>query len=229
MRSLAVALIASTALGFAAAASAADLPQKAPQQYYAPAFTWSGFYVGADAGWGWTSGSGTITMGPASGPFSASGNGFLGGIEGGYNWQFGSYLVGLEADIDGSSGSGNLTGNAGANSITGTAKTPYFGTFRGRFGYAADRWLYYLTGGMVYGDGKLDGTSSVTGAFSSSATYWTWTLGAGVEAFIWDRWSAKIEYLYAGKPSSVPVAPGTTDVSGSSNTSIVRVGLNYHF
>jgi opacity protein-like surface antigen len=46
---------------------------------------------------------------------------------------------------------------------------------------------------------------------------------------LWDRWSAKVEYLYAGTPSDVPTPPGTSNVDGSSNTSIVRAGLNYHF
>ena len=57
-----------------------------------------------------------------------------------------------------------------------------------------------MTGGGLYGKSTLDGTLSTTGPYSSSATYWTWTAGAGIETMLSDRWSAKLEYLYAGKP-----------------------------
>jgi outer membrane immunogenic protein len=207
------------------------MPRKAQAApVYAPIpFTWTGFYVGGNAGWGWTDGDGTLTIGGVSGPVSGSGDGFLGGLQAGYNWQIDSFVVGVETDFQGSSGSSDLNFAAGAVTGTGTAKTPWFGTIRGRLGYAADRWLFYVTGGGLYGKSTLDGTLSTTGPFSSSATYWTWTAGAGIETMLWDRWSGKLEYLYAGTPDNVPTAPGTTDVSGNAHTSIVRIGLNYHF
>ena len=234
MRKLTVALLATTSLGFASIAFAADLPARqsykaAPPVEFAPAFSWTGFYAGVNAGWGWTSGSGTITIGGASGPTSGSGNGFLGGGQIGYNWQTGAFVYGLEADFQGSTGSGSANATAGATVVTATAKDPWFGTFRGRLGYAFDRSLLYITGGAVYGESTLSGTVNTTGAFDSSATYWTWTAGAGYEAMLWDRWSGKIEYLYIGNPSNVPVPPGTTAISGSAHSHILRVGLNYHF
>lgn len=231
-----IALLATTSLAFAftSAAQAADMPARMavkapPPVLYTPPFSWTGFYIGANAGWGWSSGDGTITMGPRSGPISGSGNGFLGGVQAGYNWQTGPIVFGVETDFQGSSGSGDVTGNAGATRINGTVKTPWFGTIRGRVGYAQDRWLFYVTGGGVYGQSNFDGTLSTTGAFSSSANYWTYTVGGGVEAMLWDRWSAKLEYLYVGTPDKSPTPPGTSDLTGNVHTNIVRVGLNYHF
>jgi outer membrane immunogenic protein len=214
-------------------ASAADLgtrmPTKAPLMPVA--FSWTGFYVGGNIGWGWSSGDGTFDgLGPVGVPVSGDGNGFLGGGQVGYNWQTGPVVFGIETDFQGSSGSGDLNGAAGGVSITGgTLKTPWFGTIRGRLGYAWDRWMVYVTGGGAYGHLDYSGTLSTTGAFSSSTDYWTWTAGGGIEASLWDHWSAKLEYLYVATPDRFPVPPGTTNVDGTTNTNIVRVGLNYHF
>jgi outer membrane immunogenic protein len=213
-------------------ATAADLPPpvyRAPTAapIYAPApFSWSGFYVGGNLGWGWSDGDGTFTItGLGAVPVSGNGDGFLGGGQIGYNSQMGQVVFGVETDIQGSSGSGDLAGPG----VTGTLKTPWFGTIRGRIGYAYDKWLFYVTGGGVYGELDYDGALSTTGAFSADTNYWTWTLGAGVEAMLWDRWSAKLEYLYVGTPSDFPSPPGTTNIDGNIGFSIVRAGLNYHF
>ena len=236
MRKLLVAFLSTSALaaGLASNAQAADMPArmpaKAPVYAPVPVFSWTGFYLGGNLGWGWSSGDGTIAFGGAPGPVSGDGNGFLGGITAGYNWQAANNLVfGLETDFQGSTGSGDVNATAGGTTMAATAKSPWFGTIRGRIGYAFDRSMIYATGGAVYGENKLEGTLSTTGAFSTSATYWTWTVGGGYEAMLWDRWSAKIEYLYVGTPSDVPVPPGTSGLDGDSHSHIVRVGLNYHF
>jgi len=196
---------------------------------YVPIYDWTGFYLGANIGYGWTSGSGTVTFAGVPGPYSGSGDGVLGGIQAGYNWQVNSFVLGLEADIQASGGRGDVNGTAGAAVINGTGKVPYFGTIRGRIGYAFDRWMLYATGGALYGKGTLDGTVSTTGPFSASATYWTYVVGGGAEFALWDRWTAKLEYLYAGSPSDVPVPPGTNSVSGNGHSHVVRAGVNYRF
>ncbi len=222
----------SCALAFplTSALHAADIParvyHKAPA--FVPQFSWTGFYVGANLGWGWSDGDGTITAGAASGPYSGSGDGILGGVQAGYNWQVGSIVFGIEADIQASGGEGSVSGVAGATTFTGTAKTPWFGTLRGRLGYAFDRTMLYATGGLVYGHAKLDGVSSTTGAFSASENYWSWTIGGGIEHALWSNWSVKAEYLYVGTPSDTPVPPGTA-VDGSLHGHILRAGLNYRF
>lgn len=234
MRMTSYALVAAAVLA-SPCAFAADLARPMPVKGvpYAPyvpaAYDWSGFYGGLNVGYGWSSGSGTITMGPVSGPYSASGNGILGGVQLGYNWQSGAFVFGVETDFQASGGKGDVNGNAGPIGITGSAKTPWFGTIRGRIGYAFDRWMVYATGGGVYGKATLDGTVSTTGAFSSSSTYWTYVVGGGAEFALWGNWTAKLEYLYAGPPNSTPVPPGTTALSGNGRTHVVRTGLNYRF
>src|SRR5713101_5392807 len=135
---------------------AADMPVKARGPAIVPVYNWTGFYAGVNLGWGWDSGSGTITLGGATGPYSGSGNGVLGGVQAGDNYQVRAMVLGVETDIQGSGARGTVTGTAGAATITGTAKVPAFGTIRGRLGYAADRWMLYATGGAVYGWSKLD-------------------------------------------------------------------------
>jgi outer membrane immunogenic protein len=200
-----------------------------PRLPHVPFYDWSGFYLGANIGYGWTRGSGDMALAGVPGTFSGSGNGLLGGLQAGYNWQSGAFVFGLETDIQASGGRGDVNGLAGAAVAAGSAKTPYFGTIRGRLGYAADRWLLYVTGGGLYGKSTLDGTVSISGPFSSSATYWTYVVGGGAEFALWSRWTAKLEYLYAGTPSKAPAPPGTTSLSGSGSTHILRTGVNYRF
>lgn len=224
-------LLVSSAIGIA---SAADLPEYSPPPppvAYMPAppqFSWNGFYIGGNAGYGWTSGSGTITTSTGTVPFTDSGNGFLGGAQAGFNWQMGPAVFGMEADFQGTSANGPIAVTAGPT-ISATAKVPWFGTFRGRVGYAFDRIMLYGTAGGVYGDSTLSGTELTVGAFSSSTTFLSWTAGAGVEAAFWGCWSAKLEYLFIGSPNKLPPIPTVIAVSDSASTNIVRAGLNYHF
>lgn len=134
----------------------------------------------------------------------------------------------MEADFQGSFGSGGTLTATGATPITATLKDPWFGTFRGRIGYAWDRALFYATAGGVYGDGTANGVSGGI-PFNNSTTYVTWTAGAGIEAAFWGPLSAKIEYLYVRSPSSLPTIPNLTGVSGIPSPSMIRAGLNYHF
>ena len=208
---------------------------KAPplEPYVIPYFSWTGLYVGANVGYGWGNGSGTVTnttLAPigASGPVSGSGHGILGGIQLGYNYQMGAWVFGLETDFQGSDGKGSFHGNTGAVTFSGTSKTDWFGTVRARAGYAMDRWLFYVTGGGLYAHSSITGIDSLARSFSASAVGITWTVGAGVEAALWDNWTAKIEYLYAGTPNDVPTRSGTK-VSGNVDENIVRAGVNYRF
>jgi outer membrane immunogenic protein len=208
------AVLVASGMGAAAAADVPPLTPPLPPPLPMPVvqvFSWTGFYIGGNAGWGWTNGSGTFTTALGADPFTVSSNGFLGGAQLGYNWQTGPFVFGAEADFQGTTASGSLNASAGPT-ITGTAETPWFGTVRGRVGYAMDRVLLYATAGAVYGDSS-----------------WSGTAGAGAEMAFWGCWSAKLEYLFVGTPSTTPAVPTVTAVSGNANRNIVRVGLNYHF
>ena len=84
-------------------------------------FSWTGFYIGGNAGWGWTNRSGTFTTALGADPFTVSNNGFLGGAQLGYNWQTGPFVLGAEADFQGTAASGSLNASAGPT-ISATAQ-----------------------------------------------------------------------------------------------------------
>src|SRR5688572_14779607 len=100
-----VGLVIASVSGASMAADLAPRPVgKAPFYPAAPLFTWTGFYIGGNGGYGWGSGSGTVvftTVAPigATGPVTGSGDGFFGGVQAGYNWQFGSFVLGAETDF----------------------------------------------------------------------------------------------------------------------------------
>lgn len=218
MRSLTALGAAVAVLGFATAASAADMPARAYTK--APpmvaTYNWTGFYVGVNAGGAWSEAD--TNFGDASG--------FVGGGQIGYNWQgYNSPLVlGIEADIQGTS----LKNSATVGAITGEAKVPAFGTVRGRIGYAWDRFMVYGTGGWAFS--KTEAT--ITGpAGSVSDDKWGsgWTLGGGLEWAFAGPWSLKAEYLYVNAKSVDLTLGGTTYSTGDYHYNLVRAGLNYRF
>ena len=179
-----VAVAALTAVG-AVAAQAADLPtrKEAPAPVFVPPpFTWTGFYIGLNAGGIWPSGSrsaslfdpnagtdgGFLNAGFPGGLGSQSA-GFLGGGQAGYNWQTGAFVLGVETDFDGSTVSKSFNnvgapfrrGRSGALagdflSVNGKASLSWLGTTRGRVGFVAtpdNRLMIYATGGVAYGGG----------------------------------------------------------------------------
>ncbi len=219
-------LLAALGLGaLAMPALGADLPRKAPP-YIAPAFSWTGFYVGINGGYGWGNSNWTDTVtGASTGNFNISG-GLAGGTLG-YNLQTGSWVWGLETDLDWANIKGT-TNFAACGGGSCTTSDSWLGTFRGRIGYAFDRWMLFATGGLAYGDIKI---SSGAGG-SGSANRVGWTAGGGVEFAISGPWSAKIEYLYAdlGKPTCDTTCNGGGDpFTVTFKTNIVRAGVNYRF
>ncbi len=228
-------LLASTALfALGAAASAADMsaPMVTKAPYVAPAFNWSGFYAGINLGGGFSDGSGSFATPVGAGSVTGSGSTFIYGGQIGYNWQgFGSpWVFGVEVDLQGTGGDGSGNGTVAGVPFSGSSSVDWFSTFRGRVGYAWDRTLVYVTGGGVYGSASTDVTGSLSG--SASSDYVTWTVGAGVEQALWDRWSVKAEYLYIGTPDNSPLTkiPGVTAMtSGEVDTHVIRAGLNYRF
>jgi outer membrane immunogenic protein len=200
-----VGLMAMTAL--VGTASAADLPRQMPYKapaYVAPVSNWTGLYVGINGGGGWgKSDYAGINKYDVSG-------GMIGGTIG-YNWQFGTWVLGLEGDADWA----NIKGSG----VYSDTKNEFLSTVRGRVGYAFDRVMPYVTGGLAVGSVKVSDALN-----STDKTKAGWTVGAGVEFQFAPQWSAKVEYLYVDL-GSVDLASYNTDFYAN----VVRGGVNYKF
>jgi outer membrane immunogenic protein len=198
------------------AANAADLPirQQLPTKapLYSAPYNWTGFYLGINGGGGFGHSN---WNGVGSNGFNTSG-GLVGGTIG-YNWQFNQTVIGLEGDADWSSIRGSSS-NATLGSIE--TRNNYLATVRGRVGYAFDRILPYVTGGLAIGDVKAD-----TPFTSTDNTRAGWTVGGGLEFALAGPWTAKVEYLYADLGKDTNLAGTNVDF----HTNVVRAGLNYRF
>lgn len=209
---------------------AADLPPgpaPAPQVYppapVVPAYNWTSVYLGGNAGWGFATASVTGTFGALSTTLSEQLNGFVGGGQLGFNYQFGMAVVGIEADFDASTQS--LTTTSGL--FTATDRIPWLTTVRGRVGAAFDRVLVYATGGFGYGGFQSTVTAVGFGSASASQTHGAWIAGAGVEVGITNNLSGRIEYLYLDT-GNIPLATiGGVSITDRLQDNIVRAGLNF--
>ena len=221
---MACAILLAEALG--ASAFAADMPvYKGPAPVYeAPAFSWTGFYLGINGGYGfgksdWSSAATTGSINP---------QGALVGATVGYNWQTGSWVLGAEADADATWISGNTTGGTGlcAGGTGCDTHNTWLGTARARIGYAWDRVMPYVTGGGAFGAVKM---SPNTGG-GESGTKFGWAAGAGLEYAYKGAWSAKLEYLYTDLGTATCGASSCgVDTEVTYKANIVRAGLNYRF
>lgn len=214
-------LLASTLLAsLAVSAQAADLGYKKPSVVPVMAqYNWTGFYVGIQGGYGF-GGSNKHTNGVInSGSIDLKG-GLVGGTIG-YNYQLANRVVlGAEGDYAWSGMKGSSALNCAAPGCRTDVRS--FGTARVRVGYAFDRILPYVTGGLALGDVR-----GRAGALSGSEFRAGWTIGAGVEAAIWQNVTAKIEYLYYDLGKFTYSAP--TNLSTTGKGHLVRAGLNYRF
>ncbi len=202
------------AVAVTGAASAADLPSRAPPPVYvppAPIFTWTGLYVGAQVGYAWANEKSTIFnpggdlggIAPAGlVPYSVTPSGVIGGAHVGYNLQVNQWLIGVEGNVDGTSLSKTqFVGAAFCPFYCGTVKTttPLQGSIRGRLGLAWDRWLVYATGGVAFaGVTNFYDTIANGGAIDTiSKTRTGWTVGGGVAYAVTNNWSVGVEYRYS--------------------------------
>jgi outer membrane immunogenic protein len=191
-------------------------------------FNWTGLYAGGNLGGAAGRTSFSVT---APGLFTNTSDeirGFVGGGQAGFNWQFGPWVAGVEGDLQ-------YTHQRNGVEVFGLLISngmDYFGTLRGRFGYAIDGWLFYATaGGGFAGTHATYGLAGV-GGLSQNDVSGVWVAGIGVETQIWDRWTGKLEYLYMSSGSasnSFAVPGGTLAVSNSFHDNVIRTGLNYHF
>jgi outer membrane immunogenic protein len=243
---------AASLLALSASALAADLPSRRAPAPAAelPIFTWTGFYVGVNAGYGFSDFKGRDIALPAGSVVNSPGtdgtlrvtggtaneDGFVGGGQVGYNQQIGSLVIGLEADAQ-YKDFGRRRSDTGAYLFTGTpglaflppaatlrfrnVSTEFFGTVRGRVGYAFNRVLVYGTGGLAYDSENIG-----------------WAAGGGVEYAFTNNVTAKIEALYVSMDHGRGVNPVYSGVATnilalndphSGDFVVARAGLNYKF
>jgi outer membrane immunogenic protein len=228
-------------------ALAADLPvaPRAPV-LYTPAVVqtvgeWTGFYLGGNFGAGMARAQSDFSAGGV--PFATTdGNlwGPIGGAQAGYNWQSSAAVLGMEADFQWSNLKGNISAQcavcAPATSASYEHDVDWFGTVRGRLGYAGGGWLAYVTGGYAYGRVGFNGTASgggVSATLTNHVVQNGWTVGAGTELALAAHWSAKLEYLYVdlGTPTNTVAIAGLPTLVDRSRLqmNVTRAGVNYRF
>ena len=242
MRRLALASAATLALGATAAAADLSMPYKAP--YAQPAASgWTGFYLGINGGGG---------IGLDRSDFSVAGTTFatvrntisggLGGVQAGYNYQAGMFVVGVEADYQFS----NLTGGVSAPCVAALCgidltatygqKMPWFGTARVRLGFTQGGWLLYVTGGYTYARLETDAfaaAGATTASYSLHENRGGWNAGTGIEVMLTGNWTARVEYLYLdlGTRSSSMTFTGLPTIVDNARFGmhLARLGVNYKF
>ena len=235
-------------------------------------YNWTGFYLGVNAGANWARSDATTSASSAplpgfGGPYffagdvpiingigsgSMAGSGFTGGAQAGYNWQFNSTVVGLEADFGAFHGkasrtaTGSVISSGDTPTITSSVDADWLFTARGRLGWAFGNLLPYVTGGVAVTHLRATNSFSGVGGFfgvpsgtwSASKTKAGWVIGGGLEWALAQNWSVRAEYLHVRfdsiDASGVVSASGAgygSAISTSTDLSadIVRAGLSYRF
>jgi outer membrane immunogenic protein len=263
-----VAFVATSALALTALAGPESLPRdssKDKEVMAAPApscpINWGGFYIGVNGGYSWGDADTSFDPRPDAASFisiepitlSPDPDGFVGGGQIGYNWQWNWFVLGVETDFQGSSMDGstrndpiiNIFGapNAPGTFIEARQSTDWFGTFRAKIGFTPFcRLLVYGTGGLAYGHvnyfADTDFTNNRGGPFYLSSfdrTEVGWTVGGGLEYALSNHWSIKAEYLYydlGNESSTAPASDGRpfqVHYDWNTTANIIRGGLNFKF
>ena len=228
-------LLAGTALFtlLSGSAMAADLSRPAPAYSKAPmmpAFSWTGFYVGGDGGYGYATSSGTSVSIIGTVPYSFNAHGpIAGGFVGG-NYQMGQFVFGGEADWQWA----NLTGNSGSVAGATMASTvKSYGSARGRLGFAVDHWLFFGTAGWAWGSWSTSYAATGFAPFftNSASSHTGWTAGAGLEYGFTNNLLGRVEYRYTnlGTKTYADPATGSSDVGNKVVINDIRAGLAFKF
>jgi outer membrane immunogenic protein len=250
LRGTALAIAAITAVT-SVPAYAADLPQKAPTIQAPVAYDWTGFYLGAEFGYGWLADGETtlantgINFAPGHVFNPVDMKGVLGGFYGGYNYQINRLLVGFDADYS----FAKLTGTAVDVSPTTAAILQrsdvmnWISTATGRVGYANDNWLWFAKGGWAWAEFDTNHITLTPGGLLASVTVNPgttaldgWTVGSGAEWKFLTHWSAKFEYDYVKFDQSSytitavnSTGSSTTTHSVASSLNMLKGGVGYRF
>jgi outer membrane immunogenic protein len=204
----AAALIAAT---WTASVEAGDLPYGsrapyAPYTVYQPLnniYSWAGPYLGGNLGWAWGSVDNSVTR-PS---------GLVGGAQAGYNFQTGPWVFGVEGDLQATGASDTFAPWKFSN--------PWFGTVRGRAGYAYNNILFYGTAGLAFGELRGE-----TFGLSETHTNAGWTAGLGAEFGFAPNWSTRLEFLFVDLNDNNFTITG---VQNGYHFGLLRAGVNYRF
>jgi outer membrane immunogenic protein len=213
---------------------AADLPNTKGAPAFAPppppVFTWTGLYIGAQAGYEWgnaynhiDTAAGAVIPGATN-----STSGVVGGGHIGYNLQISQFVIGIEGDVEGTSDRGS---SVEPNGSIFSQNDEIQGSVRGRLGWAWDRVLIYGTGGVAFA--SIRDTASLPPAFDSQTVGRAgWTAGGGIEYALDPNWSVRAEYRYTdyGHYTFPLTTTSPGDVAHIHDTdNRVEVGFSYKF
>ena len=238
MRSLLLATASVFVLG-SGLAYAADLPVKAPPMVAPPPFSWTGFYMGVNLGGKNSKFNETLSTPTASLSFTSSGtSGIVGGGQFGYMWQSSQWVFGVEGDFDGTSLGRSVTAVTTVGPFipgdTLSVRNNWEASARGRLGWAADRTLFYVTGGGSWAN--LNASFFPVGLIGTSAdrTLFGWTVGGGIDYAFASGWSLGGEYRFTryenNRNSGLGTLVGTpVTLSSTLDTNEITARLNYHF
>jgi outer membrane immunogenic protein len=247
MRKLLLGSVALFALSAGSPAVAADMPVKARPAPPPAVYSWSGCYGGGFVGYGWGN-SQHRNAEPTSINFgrdltdSFDMSGALGGVDVGCQYQFGWWLIGIEVDAAATNKDGQAFDIPPHNiNFVGQTTERWMSTARLRLGWAADKWLFFITGGGAWSSVEVTGWNSLNPATSAhhKRTISGWTVGAGWEYALGYGWSWKSEFLYIDYGSrqffdppdtcsptcATFVAPRDVDLKNY----VFRTGLNWRF
>ena len=225
------------------AASGADLaarPYSKAPPIAAAAYDWSGFYVGVNAGGGWSQECFTITnnagvpVGPASEGCHTANGGLVGG-EIGYRWQTGSWIFGLEAQGDWANLKGSNSSLTAIIPASNQTKVNAIGLFSGQIGYAWNNVLWYVKGGAAVADDRYTTYFNATGVviYQASETRVGGAVGTGIEVGFAPNWSVGLEYdhLFMGTRNIAfqPIAAVTRSDDIKQGIDMATIRLNYRF
>jgi outer membrane immunogenic protein len=232
-RILSVAAVAAVSVALVSGARAADLPTKAPMMAPAPMFSWTGFYVGGHFGAGWGTAESSLVF-PAALPLvSANANGWLGGVQAGYNYQVGQWVLGVEGDFSWA----DIKSSAPCLvAFTCGGKAKWLADFTGRVGVTVDRALVYIKGGVAWANTDYNVSSPLIPGLAASVndTRIGGLFGVGVEYAVSRNVSAKIEYNYIdygteNQTFNLLLVPGGVTASVNQNLHTIKAGANYRF
>lgn len=200
----------------ASTAQAADVIEEAM-------FDWTGLYAGLNAGYAF-GGDDKVGVNPGFGQVGdLELSGFFGGGQLGYNWQYESFVFGVEGDIQLS----GISDDDDNGRFDISNDNTFFGTLRGRAGFAFDRALIYATGGLAFAD--FDYEVEGPGVdLNDDFTAMGYALGGGVEYAFDESWSMKLEYLYANFGEE-DIDNGGFRTVASPDFHTVRLGVNFRF